>query len=337
MEKIINLEIAKLIGEPIDTRKPVPFELSLIADVATVEPGEHAWIYSEVDDDAEYIAQIDGDGVITPVKKSPLGDTELTFKGLNSKLEYVLVNDVLGSPDTQVLARKKEKITRGMDKRELQILLSAIVGGAEVPDFSGNVPKGQISGASITAQNRDAGTGEDLYDAIMAMKHLVEDYGDGYVLLVGNTVKEKIDTFEKRHAEAGGFTYRISITDMLTKAGIKAVKVFGKVKREAGDEQIFPKTHAILVATNSRLATGKPVKFVRRRISPDIAKLMGADVDSAQRAIIVNPTPVLADPGTTGSSISNLLAYGVYGYESIVLAITNGLAIVEGDMALAVA
>ena len=64
---------------------------------------------------------------------------------------------------------------------------------------------------------------------------------------------------------------------------------------------------------------------------------MGADVDSAQRAIMVTQAPVLADPGTTGSSISNLLAYGVYGYESMVLAITNGLAIVEGDMALAVA
>jgi len=330
MDKNFTLEISRLIGEPIDTRKPVPFELNAIADISTVEPGEHAWVYSAVDNEAEYIVQVDGDGVITPVKKSPLGDTELTFRGLNSKLEYVLVNDVLGSPDTQVLARKKEKITRGMDKRELQILLNAIIGGGGTPDFSANVP------TSGGVQTDDAVTGEDLYDAIMSMKHLVEDYGDNYVLLVGNTVKEKIDTFEKENAEAGGFTYRISLRDMLRDAGIEVIKVFGKVD-SGSDTQILGVNHAILVAKNSRLAAGKPIKFVRRRISPDIAKLMGADVDSAQRALIVNPTPVLATPSSTGATFSNLLAYGVYGYESIVLAITNGLAIVEGDMALAVA
>jgi len=328
MEKNLQLEIARLIGEPVDIRKPVPFEIGAVADVLPpAEPGEKVWVYSAVDDEAEYILAIDGDGVITPVKKSPLGDTEINFAGFNSRLEYVLVGDVLGSPDTQVLARKKEKITRGLDKRELQLLINAMEGSADTGSFKDNLP----SGASI--QSRDAETGEDLYDVFMAMKHKLEDYGDGYVALVGSTVKEKIDTFEKENV--GSFNYNISIADMLAKAGIEVVKVFGKVHNGSSDAVLLNANHIIMVAKNSRLAQGKPVKFVRRRISPEIAKLMGADVDNAQRATIVNPTPVIADPGVSGSTTSNLLAYGIYAYESLVMAITNPLAICTSDATLA--
>lgn len=124
--------------------------------------------------------------------------------------------------------------------------------------------------------------------------------------------------------------------DMLKEAGIEVVKVFGKVHNGTSDGVLLNAKHMIMVAKNSRLAEGKPIKFVRRRISPEIARLMGADVDNAQRATIVNPTPVIADPGTTGSSTSNLLAYGVYAYESLVMAIVNPLAICTSDATLAV-
>jgi len=332
MEKNLQLEISRLIGEPVDIRKPVAFEIGAIADVLPpAEPGEKVWIYSSVDDEAEYILAVDGDGVITPIKKSPLGDTQISFAGFNSRMEYVLVDDVLGSPDTQVLARKKEKITRGLDKRELVLLINALEGSTDTGSFKDNLP----SGASI--QSRDAETGDDLYDVFIAMKHKLEDYGDGYVALVGSTVKEKIDTYEKENAENGGFTYRVGLTEMLTRVGIEVVKVFGKVHNGSSDVSILNANHIIMVAKNSRLASGKPVKFVRRKISPEIAKLMGADVDGAQRATIVGNTPVIADPGTTGSTTSNLLAYSIYAYESLVMAIVNPLAICTSDATLAVA
>jgi len=53
--------------------------------------------------------------------------------------------------------------------------------------------------------------------------------------------------------------------------------------------------------------------------------LMGATVDNAQRALIVNPTPV-------NLAGVNTLAYGVYGYESIIFCITNPKAIVVGNI-----
>ena len=57
-------------------------------------------------------------------------------------------------------------------------------------------------------------------------------------------------------------------------------------------------------------------------ISADIAKLMGADVDNTQRALIVNPVPV----NVAGS---NTLAYGVFGYESIIWCLKNRKAVVK--------
>ena len=60
------------------------------------------------------------------------------------------------------------------------------------------------------------------------------------------------------------------------------------------------------------------------KISPDIAKLMGADVDTAQRALIVNPTPV-------NKSGIPTLAYAIYGYESNIFTITNPMNICIAD------
>jgi hypothetical protein len=314
--KNLQLEIAKLIGQPISTQLPVPVEVSAIADAFTAEPGEKIWRYSTVDKDADVVLNVDTDGKITVIKKTPLSDVELTFQGLNSKLKYVLVEDVLGEPDTQILARKKEAITRGMDKSELKMIIDGIEAGTNVPSNQG-------------IQSHTVSSAEDLYDVILAMKHKVEDYGDGYTLLVGSTVKEKIDTYDKD--KASSFNYNVTLTAKLKELGIEVVKVFGKVDRGSGEVNIMGAKKLILVAKNSRIAEGKPVKFVRRRISPDIAKLMGANVNEAQRALIVNPVPVQTELAGTHY---NLLAYGVYGFESVIFCITNPLAICTADASI---
>jgi len=308
-----QLEIAKQVGEPINAQLPVPVEISAIADTFTAEPGEKVWRYTAFDTAVDTILDVESDGSIKPVKRSPTGDAELTFKGLNSKLEYVLIDDILAESDnTQVLARRKASIIRGMDKRELKLILDAVL--AKTAGYLPGVDPHEYTVASA----------DDLYDCIMGMKHLVEDYGDGYVLLVGSTVKEKIDTYDKDNAST--FNYNVTLTTRLSELGVKVMKVFGKVEVTdgAGEVALMDAKKMVLVAVNSRIAEGKPVKFVRRKVSPDIAKLMGADVDSAQRALIVNPTPVVVAGGSVGN---NRLAYGIYGYESIIFTITNPKAI----------
>jgi hypothetical protein len=235
----------------------------------------------------------------------------MTFKGLNSKLEYVLVDAVLASPDTDLLSRRKESITRAMDKKEVKLIVDAIIAGT-ASYFPAVVPE-------------DIGSGADLYDLIVAMKHKVEDYGDGYVLLCASDVKEAIDNYDKaiNATNVGG----VSLPAKLKELGIEVVKMFGKVAVETGETEvaIMPAGKMILVAKNSRMSEGKPIKFVRRLISPEIAKLMGATVDNAQRALIVNPTPV-------NLAGVNTLAYGCYGYESIIFCITNPKMIVVANI-----
>ncbi len=60
------------------------------------------------------------------------------------------------------------------------------------------------------------------------------------------------------------------------------------------------------------------VTMIRRKISPDIARLMGAEVDSAQRALIVNPTPVTKEGEKSGK-----FYYAVYGYESVIITLVD--------------
>ena len=308
----IVLEVSKLVGEPINKQLPVPVEISAIADVFTAEPGEKVWRYTAFDTSLDTVLAVDANGAITVVKRTPTGDAELTFDGLNSKLEYVLINDILGETDnTSVLARRKESITRSMDKKELYAIVTAILSKT-----AGYLPG--VEPEEVTM------TGNDLYDVIMALKHKVEDYGDGYVLLCGSSVKEAIDTYDKD--KAGTLNYNVTLAAKLRELGIEVVKVFGSVELTdgGGETRIMDSKKMVLIAKNSRIAEGKPIKFVRRKINADIAKLIGADVDSAQRALIVNPTPV-------NSGSANLLAYGIYGYESIIFTITNPLAIAFAD------
>lgn len=308
-ERKVNLEIAKLIGEPINPSLPVPVALSEIADLGKANPGDKIWYFASEDSDVDEIYEVNtSTGKIVLVKKDPLADTQLTFTGLNSRKQYVLLDSVLSSPDTDVLGRKKSSISRGMDKLELKRILDAIIALGAV---------GTISAAS----------GEDLYDVIMKAKHALEDYGDNYVLLCGSAVKEAIDNYDKKKAET--YNYNVTLPAKLRELGINVIKIFGQVKTgtAAANEadsgtlsRLLDTNKFVMVARDSTIAKGKPVIFVRRRIPAEIAKMMGADVDGAERMLSVSSD-------TTNVAGTDTLGYSVYGYESVVLAITNARAI----------
>ncbi len=300
----LQLEIAKYIGEPINNNLPVPVEISEICDVHVVEPGEKTYYYASQDTDDDEIYQVNtSTGAITAVKRTPLGVTELSFTGLNSKKEYVLLDTVMDTPDQQVLGRKKSRITHALDKLEVRNILAAIT-------------------ASDAVQTVTLDSGEDLYDVIIQAKHLLEDYGDNLVLLAGTTVKEKIDTYDKD--QAGTLNYSVTLLRQLQEWGIKVVKIFGTVKT-TGDEamtRLLAADRFIMVARNSKIADGKPCIFVRRKISPQIAQFMGASVDNAQRALIVDKSPTNIDGTDT-------LGYGIVAYEKIIQAIVCPKGIVK--------
>jgi len=317
--KDVHLEIAKLIGVPINVQLPVPVELAAIADVETAQSGEKVYRIENLDTVADVILDIDTNGVITPIKRTPGSDVELTFKGLNSKQEYVLLNDVINSVDQMALARRKASITRGMDKRELKLILDAIVAPS-----STYYPANKVANIKDTA----AVSGQDLYDVIVAAKQAVEDYGETFLLLCGKNVKAKIDTYDKDNATS--FNYNVSLEEKLAKMGIKVMKVFGQVSAASNEAEVdlLDADKFVLIAQNSRIADGKPVKFVRRVVSPEIAQAAGLTVDNAQRCTIVTPAPVIVPVSGTNEPV---LGYGVIGFESVIFCITNPYAIATCD------
>jgi hypothetical protein len=208
----------------------------------------------------------------------------------------------LNSKDQTALARKKVAITRGMDKEEVARVLNLILG----------IPSQEVALVS----------GEDLYDGILKMVHKIEDYGDNYIMLVGSSVKEAIDVYDKVNVDS--FHYRIGIKETLANMSIKVIKVpaGAKVRLDGGAYSPILAAHsAIMIALNSQLKLGKPILFVRRKISPEIAQGMGINVDEAFRLVSVAQTP------TVINNSKNILGYGVFGYESLIQAVTNFKAI----------
>jgi len=319
MYEELVLKIAKTIGVPVNPSLNTPVEVSALANLDEAEPGEHVYRYDAQDTDADEILDVaTSTGVITAVKTSPVADTLLTFKHLNSKKQYVLVPDVMDSPDTTIFSRKKERIIGALDKLELRMILNAIIDG-KTPGMVGGTHALEDAIAAVLPESAD-----DIYDIIFAMKHAVEDYGNDYLLLCGSTIKEKIDTYDKDYADT--WNYNVGLLAKLKELGIDVMKIFGTVKWTGGAHNIGSGGYAddsavtalldankmIFMARNTRIGMGKPITFVRRKISPAIAKMMGAEIDAkTYRAIFVDPAP-------TQVAGTEVLGFGVYGYESII-------------------
>ena len=306
MEDRADLIIARTIGQPIDPNLQVPVVISEIAEVEFAEAGEEVKYYASYDANVDDVYTADANGALTIHKLTANAGTTFVFQGLQSKLEHVLFNDVFAGaegnkPDTGVLARKKAAITRAMDKEEVRRICAACLG---------------LSGQEV-AQT----TGIDLYDLIVGLVHKIEDYGDNYVLLVGSSVKASIDTYDKDNAD--NFNYKVGLQEYLKNTGITVIKVAGTFTNSSGASQrMLAANKMILIARDSSIgAKGlKPILFVRRKVSPEMVKRAGAEGDMT-RWVNVAHDPVITD-GT-----NNLLAYGVFGFESVIEAITNAYAI----------
>ena len=309
MENLIEKaaqDIGKIIGQPIDPNLPVPPVLNEIFDYETAEPGEEIKIYNVEDTNAsDMITAVGSDGKIMNYKIDPQTPAIIPFTSVQSRLERIHVDAILNSPDQSVIARRKAAITRALDKKITKEALDLLLG--------------------VASQEIVQATGMDLYDLVIAMKHKVEDFGDDYILLVGTAVSEAIDVYDK--VNATNFNYRIGLVETLREKGIKVVKVYETAyfnfidTTSTGDPEtdnikVLARDKMILVARASNIQKGKPGVYIRRKIAPAIAQMMGSDVDATFRASTVIPLPVNVD-GT------NTLAFGIHAFEQRVCALLN--------------
>jgi hypothetical protein len=299
--------IGKLIGQPIDPNLPVPPVLAEIFDYETADPGEKVQTYNVEDTNGgDTITAVGIGGVISEYKITPQTPADITFSTVQSRLERVQVDEILNSPDQKVIARRKRAITRALDKKVTKEALDLIL--------------------AKSSQEVVQASGMDLYDLVLGLKHKIQDYGDNYILLVGSDVDNKIDTWEKD--QATNFNYLVSLEKKLAEKNIKLVRVAEVVEFNyiASDTSGSPETDnikvlaagkLIMVARNSFIQEGgKPGIYVRRKFSPEIAAMMGSEVDATFRATSVIPMPV-------NEGGYNTLCFGIHAVEQRICALLN--------------
>jgi hypothetical protein len=288
----------QLINEPIDPNLRCPVELMDIVNYREAEAGETVEYFASPAQDraADDIYAADANGTITFHKVPLKSVTALTFVGLQSNLETVLLDEIMNSKDQTALAQKKDAIIRAMDSEEVRLCLNLCL--------------------AASTQEITKDTGEDLLDVIIKMKQKVSNYATDYILLVAPDVMDKIDSYDKDNVTT--FNYKMSIMEEIAKLGIKkVVKVLGDSGYAGGSTPVLAPGKAILVGRNSNLAKGRPIHFSRRKFSGEIAALSGA-AEGAVRLISVVETPIVVN-----ASNANTLGYGVFGYESKIQVLTN--------------
>lgn len=313
----------RIIGTPIDSNHPVSVELEEICNVEPpLPPGELCYTFTP--DDANGVDKIytaGANGEIKTIKVELSGLTKLDFAYLQSKLEYVLVQELAESPDQNALARRKVSISRAMDKVELKRVLDSVIA------LNGDTAVGNVD-QEVTRE-----TGMDIYDLIVKMVRKVSPFGDNYVLLTGIDADNEIEDYDKKNAE-GNFAYPVPIKQMLKDKGITKIKVFENIQvRNAADNSgadvpVLATDKMVLVARNSKLLAGKPILFIRRQIR-DLVANAGGTVDAKERGLYTAETPtVLYNEDTLTHG------YGIFGFESLIESILNYRAVCWCDASI---
>ena len=283
-----------------------------IAFVETVGAGEHAYVYSDFDTDADTILAYDTvNDTITMVKRNPVDDTEISFYPVNSKDEYVTLQKVINTPDLKIFARKRNRILEAMNKWELYYAIAAIAAGTNKP-------------SSVSMQALTLVSAEDLYDHMLRAWQTLRLRGDDFVMLAGTDVINKMESYEKDLAATNN--YEVSIKKFLDSKRIKVIEVAEKLDMGSGSVNILAVDKFILLARKSSIdGSGKPIAFVRREIPATIAADAGAEVTAQQRLILIDKAPIRI---TVSGSVVPSLGYGIYAFAEVAIAIINPYSIV---------
>lgn len=303
-----NIERAyQLINTPIDPNLKCAVELADIVNYRESEPGETVeYFASPAEDRADTtISSIDANGSITYAKVPLKGVLPLTFVGVQSNLETVLLDEVMNSKDQTALAAKKDGIIRSMDNKEIKNVLALILGAS--------------------SQEVVKATGEDLLDAIIKMKQKISNYATDYVFLGASDVIDAIEAYDKDNITVANYSFPIK--EQMSRLGIvKILKVLGT----DGTNPVLAAGACVLVGRNSSIATGgqRPVTMLRRKFSKVIAENAGAKEGDVR---LVNIEPLANVVNAQGM---NTLGYGVVGYESVIQVLLNFRAVCWSDSIL---
>jgi hypothetical protein len=292
----IQLEVAKILGEPRDPRKPVSSLVSDICNLDTAMPDEYVYYYDAlVETDKVYT--LSSTGALTEEAVSPDVPVAFTFVNMSSPQYYVSIPDLANAKEN-VLGRKVATINRAMNAWEDYYIMTT----AQASVQAGNMF--DLTSGSTTFNYKNL---TDMLDA-------VKDYGDNYVLAAGTLIDRDIVQWDWTDNK-----YQ-SIKAALGDLNVSIRRVNKSVTVDGSSTSVLASTKAFLFATDTEM--GKPMLFVRKRLDT-IANLGGLITEKGEmpeRLIFTTPNP-------TNVGATKYLAYGITGYEQVVMACVNSYAL----------
>ena len=297
MFKFDHLELARIIGEPRDPRRPYPLLVEKLCDTDTADPNEYVYQFDVLLDTDKVISTVASGMTTTAV--TPDTPALLSFTDLATDEYWVKITDLANAKE-RTLGRKKATINRAMNAEENYQIVQL------------------LDAAAITAGNlNDLRSGETTftYSHLIDMIDQVIDYSENYVLTCGTQIDKDIKLWDFKDNK-----YH-SMIEAFNDLGIEVVRINQSVTRDGAATNVLASTRAYLAGTVTE-KPGKPLLFVRKRMN-EIERLGGViseSGDQAERLVFVNPNPVIV-------SSTRHLAVAIVGYEQYVAATQNLYAI----------
>jgi len=295
MNKYDHLEIARIIGEPKDPRRPYPDLVDAICEVDSADPNEYVY-YFDVIFDSDYVISTVASGTTT-TNVTPYTPTLLTFLDIATNEYYIKITDLAVSKE-RVLARKKVTINRSLNAIENQKIVNLADAAA--------VARGNLN---------DLRSGETSfnYRYVIDMVDQIIDYSETYVLIAGTAIDKDIKMMDWKDNK-----FQSSI-EAFKALGIEVVRINQPYYADTSSTSVLNTNICYLCGVQTEM--GKPLLFVRKRMN-EIEKLGGViseTGDKAERLVFVSPNPVQV-------SSTRYLAVALTGYEQIIAATINSYA-----------
>ena len=296
-KRFSQLEIARILGEPKDPRKPYPHLIDQVCETDTADPDEYMY-YFDVLLETDKIYVITANGAVTTENVAPDTPAALTFADLASPEYYIKITD-LAKAKEKTLARKVRTINRALNAYEnykvIDLINTAVVGQGNLNDLR----------SGETSFN---------YQHLIDMIDQVIDYGDNFTLIAGTAIDKDIKLWNWKDNK-----YH-NLLEAFSALGINVVRINQTVTIDGSATAALDSNVAYLVAKSTEM--GKPVLFVRKKLD-DIEMLGGVlyeNGDKPERLVFVSPNPVQV-------STTRYLAVGITGYEEYAAAVTNPYAL----------
>jgi hypothetical protein len=296
------LELARIIGEPVDPRRKYTTLEEKICEVDYADPDEYVYQF-DVLFDTDVVYTITSNGVITASHVTPDTPALMTFIDVASP-EYFMKITELSKAKEKTIARKVKTINRAMNAWENYKIIDLI--------NTAIVTRGNVSSLA-------SGETSFTYKHLIDMIDQIIDYSANYELIMGTAIDKDIRLWNWTDNKFQ------DLAVALNALGIGLTRVNQVVTIDGSSTNVLASTRCYLVGTDTE-EPGKPVLFVRKRMD-DITSLGGVlyeNGEKPERLVFVSPNPVQV-------TTSRYLAVGITGYGQIAAAVTNPYAMARFD------